>query len=86
MNDIYEQIQDDNKGTQNEVNVAYKESIEDSDNADITDNASEPEESQDTRLRRLDKSCPYCDRGTNTWCKYNLTFYNHMLVDDVHKV
>ena len=43
-------------------------------------------ETQDSRLQRLSRSCPYCERGTNTWCKYNLTFYNHMLVDEVHKV
>ena len=43
-------------------------------------------ETQESRLRRLSRSCPYCERGTNSWCKYNLTFYNHMLVDEVHKV
>ena len=43
-------------------------------------------ETQESRLWRLSRSCPYCERGTNSWCKYNLTFYNHMLVDDVHKV
>ena len=43
-------------------------------------------ETQGSRLQRLSRSCPYCERGTNSWCKYNLTFYNHMLVDEVHKV
>ena len=43
-------------------------------------------ETQDSRLERLSRSCPYCEKGTNSWCKYNLTFYNHMLVDEVHKV
>ena len=43
-------------------------------------------ETQESRLRRLSRSCPYCEWGTNSWCKYNLTFYNHMLVDEVHKV
>ena len=54
---------------------------------DVADEAGEAAvETQESRLRRLSRSCPYCERGTNSWCKYNLTFYNHMLVDEVHKV